>query len=148
MLIHSYLNNIAVEKTQHLVGKTQLLSRKIPTSGRKNPTSQSENPNIWSEKPNSVGKTQLPVGKTQHYIFLTEITVVKFASIKIISYLCKRYKQIIHLSVWRRRTVFPSLFIPHDIFRRQPVFPSVSRGRMFVAEQYGLPPLFLLQLRY
>ena len=38
MLIHNYLNDIAVEKTQHLVGKTQHLGRKNPTSGRKNPT--------------------------------------------------------------------------------------------------------------
>ena len=80
------------EKPNLSVGKTQLI-------GRKNPTYRSEKPNFWSEKPNLVGKTQLLVGKTQHYNFLTEIVWKNVGGIKLIHYLCQRYKHIIHLSV-------------------------------------------------
>ena len=111
-LTYSSLDYIAVKEIQHLVKKNQLLGQKKPTFGQEKPTFGQENltrskkPNFRSRKPNSVKETQLlvkktrlPVKESQHYIFLTEITVERFASIKLIHYLCQRYKHIFHLSV-------------------------------------------------
>ena len=81
----------------------------------------SKKPNCWSRKPNfavketqlpvkeiqlpvkktklMVKKTQLPVKEPQHYNFLTEIVWKNVGGLKLIHYLCQRYKHIIHLSV-------------------------------------------------
>ena len=131
--------NISVGKSQHPVGKTQLpvgktqllvgktqLGRKNPTPGRKNPTCGRKNPTLYFLNWNSLEKrwrsqtNSLPLPTLQTYY----------------SPLCMTRADCIPKHFYTIRYIGGSLF------------PTVSRGRMFVAEQYGLPPLFLLQLRH
>lgn len=105
-LTYSSLDYIAVKEIQHLVKKTQHLGQRNPTSRSRKHNFRSKKPNFWSRKPNSVKetqhlvkKTQLPVKETQHYHFLTEIVRKNVGGLKLIHYLCQRYKHIIHLSV-------------------------------------------------
>ena len=51
MLIHNYLNNFAVEKTQLLVKETQHLGQETPTSSQENPTFGQRNPTPGQENP-------------------------------------------------------------------------------------------------
>ena len=118
--------NISVGKTQHPVGKTQLtveksqhlveksqLGRKNPTSGRENPTCGRKNPTLYFLNWNSLEKrwrsqtNSLPLPTLQTYC----------------SPLCMKWADCFTKHIHTIRYLGGSLF------------PTVSRGRMFVAEQ-------------
>ena len=96
--------------------------------------------NFWSKKHNSVEETQLLVEETQlgrentTTTFSLHFSLKTFGGLIASSYLCHRYKHIVQPLCMTWADCILTTYT-HTRYRRQPVLPLVSRGRMFVAEQ-------------